>query len=377
MAESDGQERTEQPTPKRLQEAREKGQVPRSKELSTAATLLGAAGVFLVLGEKMVGDLMQLVGGSLVIRREEVFDVAAMYARLSHALVDGVLLLVPLMLLAIVAAVGSAIALGGWSFSADALSFKPEKMDPVKGIGRIFSWRGLVEMLKGFMKFSLVAVFAVLLLRAQQAEFLSLGSEPVMQALAHAGELIGWSFLALSATMLLVAAIDVPFQLWDHNRQLKMTFQEIKEEFRQTEGAPEMKSRQRRIQMQMAQGRMMEEVPKADVVITNPTHYAVALRYDQLKMDAPIVVAKGADLVAMRIRAVAAQHDVPILSAPPLARSLYHTTELNEPVPAGLYRAVAQVLAYVYHLRQGPLYSRQGTTELNDLPIPDDLRRDQ
>ena len=138
-----------------------------------------------------------------------------------------------------------------------------------------------------------------------------------------------------------------------------------------------MKSRQRQLQMQMAQRRMMEEVPKADVVITNPTHYAVALRYDQLKMDAPILVAKGADLVASRIRAVAAEHDVPILSAPPLARSLYHTTELNEAVPAGLYRAVAQVLAYVYHLRQGPIYSRQGTTELNDLPIPEDLQRDQ
>jgi len=376
VAENDGQERTEQPTPKRLQEAREKGQIPRSRELATAATLLAAAGVFLVLGERMMRDLMQLLGSGLTLSREEIFDVTAMWARLTHALLDGVLLVAPLMLLAVVAAVGSAVALGGWSFSADALSFKPEKLDPVKGMGRIFSLRGLIEMAKGFLKFVLVAVVAVLLLRAQQAEFLGLGAEPLMQGLEHTGSLLGWSFLILSASMLLVAAVDVPFQLWDHHRQLKMTQQEVKEEFRQTEGAPEIKARQRRLQLQMAQRRMMEEVPKADVVITNPTHYAVALRYDQLKMDAPVVVAKGADLVAARIRAVAAEHNVPILSAPPLARSLYHTTELNEAIPAGLYRAVAQVLAYVYHLRQGPIYSRQGTTEINDLPIPDELRRD-
>jgi flagellar biosynthetic protein FlhB len=376
MAESDGQERTQQPTAKRLQEAREKGQIPRSKELGTAAALLGAAGIFLVMGEKMVRDLMQMMGNGLRLDRADIFDVTIMWTRLIEALISGVVLIAPVLLLVVVMAVGSALALGGWTFSLDAISFKPDKLDPVQGMGRVFSLRGLVEMLKGFAKFLVVAVVAMVVLWAKGQEFLSLGSEPVMQGLAHTGNLIGWSFLAISASMLLIAAIDVPFQLWDHHRQLKMTLQEVKEEFKQTEGSPEIKARQRKLQMQMAQRRMMEEVPKADVVITNPTHYAVALRYDQLKMAAPIVVAKGADLVAARIRAIAAENQVPILEAAPLARSLYHSTELNQAVPAGLYRAVAQVLAYVYHLRQGPIYSAAGTTSFDDLPIPDDLRRD-
>lgn len=377
MAENDGQERTEQPTPKRLQEAREKGQVPRSRELSTAATLLAGAGAFLILGEPMVRSLVGLMTGGLTLRREDVFDTTVLAARLAGGLIDGVWLAAPLFLLSIVAALAAAVALGGWSFSTEALSFKPEKLDPVKGLGRVFSWRGVVEMLKGLAKFVVVATVAVLFLQLQGPRFLGLGAEPLMQGLAHTGNLVGWAFLSVSAAMLLVVAVDVPFQLWDHNRQLKMTKQEIKEEFKQTEGSPDVKARQRRIQMQMAQRRMMEEVPKADVVITNPTHYAVALRYDQREMNAPVVVAKGADLLAARIRTLAGENDVPILSAPPLARSLYHTTELGNPIPAGLYRAVAQVLAYVYHLRQGPIYNRDGTTpNLDDLPIPEDLRRD-
>jgi flagellar biosynthetic protein FlhB len=377
MAENDGQERTEQPTPKRLQEAREKGQVPRSRELSTAATLLAASGAFLIMGESIVRSLMGLMAGGLTVSREEIFDITVLATRLAKGLLDGVWFAAPLFVLSIVAALGAAAALGGWSFSTQALSFKPEKLDPVKGMGRVFSWRGVVEMLKGLAKFLVVAIAAVLFLSLQGDRFLGLGAEPLMQGLAHMGSLIGWAFLTVSASMLLVVAVDVPFQLWDHRRQLKMTKQEIKEEFKQTEGSPEVKSRQRRLQMQMAQRRMMEEVPKADVVITNPTHFAVALRYDQREMNAPVVVAKGADLIAARIRSVAAENDVPILSAPPLARSLYHTTELGEAIPAGLYRAVAQVLAYVYHLRQGPIYTRDGTTpNLDDLPIPDDLRRD-
>ncbi|MGE0081066.1 MAG: flagellar biosynthesis protein FlhB [Thiohalomonadaceae bacterium] len=377
MAENDGQERTEQPTPKRLQEAREKGQVPRSRELSTAATLLAGAGAFLIIGEPMMRSLMGLMAGGLTLSREDVFDTAVMATRLAGSLIDGVWLAAPLFLLSIVAALAAAVALGGWSFSSEALSFKPEKLDPVKGLGRVFSWRGVVEMLKGLAKFVVVATVAVLFLQIQGPRFLGLGAEPLMQGLAHTGNLVGWAFLSVSAAMLLVVAVDVPFQLWDHNRQLKMTKQEIKEEFKQTEGSPDVKARQRRIQMQMAQRRMMEEVPKADVVITNPTHYAVALRYDAREMNAPVVVAKGADLLAARIRTIASENDVPILSAPPLARSLYHTTELGDPIPAGLYRAVAQVLAYVYHLRQGPIYNRDGTTpNLDDLPIPEDLRRD-
>jgi flagellar biosynthetic protein FlhB len=377
MAEAgDGQERTEEPTPKRLQEAREKGQIPRSRELGTFAMLFAASAVFLMLGGHFMAGLSAEMSHGLTISRAEAFDVSAMTIRFRDTAIEVLLTMAPFLALMAFVAVVAAVALGGWSFSAESISFKPEKLDPVKGLQRVFGWRGLMEMLKGLGKFVLVAAVAMLYLRLNAHDILSLGSEPLPQALAHMGGLLGWAFLTVTMALLVVVAIDVPFQLWDHKRQLKMTLQEVKEEFKQTEGSPEVKRRQRQLQMDMAQRRMMEEVPKADVVVTNPTHYAVALRYDQERMDAPVLVAKGVEVVAANIRTLAREHQVPILSAPPLARALYHSTDLNQPIPAGLYRAVAQVLAYVYHLRQGPVYDREGAIPMPDLPIPEDLRRD-
>ena len=377
MAEAgDGQERTEEPTPKRLQEAREKGQIPRSRELGTFAAMLAAASAFLVLGGYFMAGLSAEMSHGLTISRAEAFDVSAMTIRFRDTAIEVLLTMAPFLALMAFVAVVAAVALGGWSFSAESVGFKLEKLDPVKGLQRVFGWRGLMEMLKGLGKFVLVALAAMLYLRVNAHDILSLGSEPLPQALAHMGSLLGWAFLTVTMALLVVVAIDVPFQLWDHKRQLKMTLQEVKEEFKQTEGSPEVKRRQRQLQMDMAQRRMMEEVPKADVVVTNPTHYAVALRYDQDSMDAPVLVAKGVEVVAANIRTLAREHQVPILSAPPLARALYHSTDLNQPIPAGLYRAVAQVLAYVYHLHQGPVYDREGAIPMPDLPIPKDLRRD-
>lgn len=377
MAESDGQERTEEATAKRQEEAREKGQVPRSRELSTVAALLAAATAFLILGDDMMSSLSALMRHGLSLSREQVFDTKAMSLTFINMLVEAVLALLPFFLVMVVVAIAAALALGGISFSAEALAFKWDKLDPIKGMGRVFSWRGVIEMFKGFAKFVLVALAALMLLDVMEGQFIGLGQEALPQGLAHTGSLLSWSFLLLSATLLLVAAIDVPFQLWDHRRQLRMTKQEVREEHKQTEGSPEVKGRIRRMQMEIAQRRMMAEVPKADVVVTNPTHYAVALRYDQEKGDAPVVVAKGADFIALKIRSVAQENEVPVLSAPPLARALYHSTELEQPIPVGLYRAVAMVLAYVYHLRQGPMYNREGEITMPDLPIPDDLRRDE
>ncbi len=377
MAESDGQERTEQATPKRLQESKEKGQVPRSKELGTVATLLTAAGMFIAIGDNMLTGLADLLVHNFTLSREEVFDSGILFSRFLNTVIEALSILAPFFIMLALAAVVASIALGGWNFSAQAMSFKWDKLDPVKGLGRVFSWRGLVEMFKGLAKFVLVATAAILLLSFQGDHFLALGGEPLPMALAHTGDLLTWSFLAISSVLLLVVAIDVPFQLWDHARQLKMTRQEVKEEGKQTEGSPEVKGKQRRLQMEVAQRRMMEEVPKADVVVTNPTHYAVALRYDQEAMGAPVVVAKGADLIAQQIRSIAREHQVPVLEAPPLARAIYHSTELNAPIPEGLYRAVAQVLAYVYHLRQGPIYNREGQAPDLDLPIPEEFRRDE
>ncbi len=375
MAESDGQERTEQATPKREQDAREKGQVPRSRELNTVAALLAAAAALIIMGESLTRSLAAQMQRGLSLSREQVMDTTALPARFLEAVVEAMLTLMPFFALMVVVAIAAAAALGGWAFSA--ISFKWDKLDPIKGMGRVFAWRGLVEMLKGMAKFLLVALAALLLLKMLGQQFLGLGRESLPQGLAHVGDLLSWAFLVLSATLLLVVLIDVPFQLWDHQRQMRMTKQEVRDEHKQTEGSPEVKGRIRRMQMEIAQRRMMAEVPKADVVVTNPTHYAVALRYDQARGDAPVVVAKGTDLVALKIRTVAQENDVPVLEAAPLARALYHSTELDQPIPVGLYRAVAMVLAYVYHLRQGPMYSREGVVNMPDLPIPDDLRRDE
>ncbi|MDH5786569.1 MAG: flagellar biosynthesis protein FlhB [Chromatiales bacterium] len=373
---SDGQERTELPTPKRLREAREKGQIARSRELNTLLGLLAAAVAFLAVGDRIIFDLSERMRQSFTIDRELIFDDGALLNTLSAALIDDLWAILPFMLLMALVGVLSSLSLGGWSLSAKAFAFKLEKLNPVKGLSRVFGWRGVVEMLKGLAKFLLVAIAALLLLDLWGDRFLGLGGEPLPQGMAHMGELLVWSFLILSSVLIIVAAIDVPFQLWDHQRQLKMTKQEIKEEHKQTEGSPEVKGRQRQMQMEMAQRRMMEEVPKADVIVTNPTHYAVALRYDAERMGAPQVVAKGSELVAAKIRAIAAENDVPLVSAPPLARALYFNVELGEAIPEGLYRAVAQVLAYVYQLRQGPIYNRDGQTPMVDLPIPDDLQHD-
>lgn len=375
MAESDGQERTEEATPKRQQEAKEKGQVPRSRELSTVAALLAAASALMFMGDSMVRQLATQMRLGLSPSREMIFDTEALPARFLAAVVQALWTLMPFFALMVVVAIAASAILGGWAFTA--ISFKWEKLDPVKGLGRVFGWRGLLEMLKGMAKFLLVALVALLLLRTLAGQFLGLGSEPLAQGIAHVGSLLTLAFLLLSATLLVVVLIDVPFQLWDHRRQLRMTKQEVRDEFKQTEGSPEVKGRIRRMQMEIAQRRMMAEVPKADVVITNPNHYAVALRYDQGGGGAPVLVAKGTELIALKIRSIAEEHDVPVLRAPPLTRALYHSTELDEAIPIGLYRAVAMVLAYVYHLRQGPVYGREGVVNnLYDLPIPEDLRRD-
>ena len=372
MAQSDGQERTEEATPKRLRESREKGQVARSRELSSMAMLLSSAAALLFMGEGIVAGLLDIFRQNFSVSRERIFDPAALPNLFLQTIFDAVLLLTPLFVLLAVVAVLSSIAISGWNFSSQALAFKWEKLDPVKGMGRIFAVRGLIELLKALGKFLSIGAVAVLVLWSKAEAFLLLGEQDVDSALAQMANLLLWSFLAISLTMILVALLDVPFQLWDHARQLKMSRQEIKDEHKQTEGNPEVRGRIRQLQREMAQRRMMSDVPGADVVITNPTHYAIALRYDQQKMGAPKVVAMGADRVAAQIRSIAEEHDVPLLSAPPLARALYHNAEIGQEIPAGLYQAVAQVLAYVFHLNSGG----EQIETLGELPIPEELRHD-
>ncbi len=379
MAEQEtGQERTEEATPKRRQEAREKGQIARSRELNTMLLLLASAVAAWTLGPRIIKGIMGIMHDNLSLGRAEIFDPRLMTLQFRGALLEALGTLTPFFVIVVLVALFAPLAMGGWGFSGEAVSFKWDKLDPVKGLKRVFAWRGLVELLKALAKFIIVGSVALVFLYLSLGSLLGLGYEPVQQALGHSGQLFVHAFIVFSAALILIAAVDVPFQLWDHSRQLKMTHQEIKDEFKQTEGSPEAKSRMRRMQQDMAQRRMMSEVPKADVIVTNPHHYAVALRYDQARMAAPVVVAKGADLVAAKIRSIATESGVPIVSAPPLARAIFHTTELNAEVPAGLYLAVAQVLAYVFQLRQAAKRgaSRRQNLQMDDLPIPDDMRYD-
>ncbi len=376
MSEDVGQERTQQATPRRKEQAREKGQVSHSRELNTMFMLLSAGATAYFLGPTMIKELAELLQQHFALEREVIFDPSILPGVFAAACIKMLMILAPFFLIMVVAAIAGPLAMGGVTFSAEALSFKYDRIDPVKGMQRIFSLMGFIELLKAVAKFFIIAVVAILFLYHQSGNYFSLSGEPIEQSLAHTGNLLIYGFFAISATLIVIAAIDVPFQIWDFNKQIKMTFQEVKDESKETEGNPEVRSRVKRMQREMAQRRMMSEVPKADVIVTNPEHYSVALRYDQKKMRAPIVVAKGMDLIAFHIRTIAREHQIPILEAPMLARALHHTTDLNREIPAGLYLAVAKVLAYVFQLKREPYWQRKRDLKMDDLPIPDDMRFD-
>lgn len=375
--ESSGQEKTEQPTPKRLNDAREKGQVPRSIEFTTVMVLMASAIALMFIGENIIESLGNVMSHSFSFSRNDIFDPTAITHHVIHA-VETISFDVGIFLgITVLAALIAPASIGGWNFSAQAMGPKFEKLNPLKGLKRIFGPQGLIELVKALGKFVLVGTFSVLILWNLRDQLLTLGMQEVHVAMASLGSIVLWVFLAISSTLILIALIDVPFQHWNHNRQLKMTKQELKDESKETDGNPEVKSRVRRLQVELSQSRMMQEVPDADVIITNPTHYAVALKYNQVGSGAPYVVAKGADLIAQQIRIVGEANEVPILSAPPLTRAIYFSTEIGEEIPSGLYIAVAQVLAFVFQLRR---YTQRGGNQpqLNteDLPIPDEYKRD-
>lgn len=344
------QEKTEQATPKKLKDAQKKGTIARSRELTTTIVMLAGSGTLVISGSMMGNTLASTLTSSLTVTRAEIMDENFLTAHFANAVMSNLGALSPLLIILAVAAIGASIALGGWTFSPASLGFKAERISIPKGLKRIFSVRGLVELSKALAKFLLVGAAAVAWLWHMSSELSALAYESTQQALLHAGEICLTSLLLLSLTLILVAAVDVPFQLAQHSKKMRMTLQEVRDEQKDTDGRPEVKSRIRALQQQMANARMMEDVSDADVVITNPTHYAVAIKYDAGEMAAPIVIAKGKNLIAARIREIAAENDITLYSAPPLARVLYKTTKLGNPIPYELYRAVAQVLAYVFQM---------------------------
>jgi flagellar biosynthetic protein FlhB len=289
--------------------------------------------------------------GSLSLRPEQVMSEGIIWPALMDAGMRSLIIILPILGATFIAALAAPLAIGGWNFSGEALMPKFSKLNPATGLGRIFSARGSVELGKGIAKVLVVSLIAWLLLEGLTPQMMALSSEPLQGSIAHSAALAGYALLVLCIGLVAIAAFDVPFQLWQHSRDLKMTRQEVKEEYKESEGSPETRGRIREAQRALARGRMMQEVPKADVVITNPTHFAVALRYDESRNRAPIVVAKGSDLLAARIREIATENGVPLVAAPPLARALYRSVELGHEVPAALYVTVAQVLTYVYQLK--------------------------
>ncbi len=378
MAESEsGADKSEEPTEKRLRESREKGQLARSRELSTVAVTLGGIGGLLASGGGLAQTLMAMMQGTFELSRETLLDEGSMASLLMGGGLMALEAIMPLLIALLVASIVGPVALGGWLFSAKAMAPKVSRMNPAAGLKRMFSTQALVELLKALGKFLVVLSVALLVLSAYQDDLLSIAKQPLDLAIMHSVEIVGWCALWMACGLIIIAAVDVPFQLWSNKQKLMMTKQEVKDEYKDSEGKPEVKSRIRQLQREAAQRRMMQAVPEADVVITNPTHFAVALKYDGDKGGAPRLVAKGGDFVALKIREIAQEHKVTVLESPALARAVYYSTELDHEIPAGLYLAVAQVLAYVYQLRQYRAGKGRRPEPLNNLPIPPDLRRDE
>ncbi len=377
MAQDDGQERTEEATPKKREKARGEGQIPRSRELTTFIMLMASAVGLMMFGAQIAEGLMDLLSNNMYIPREDIYDAKRMLPRFFGAITDAIWLLIPLMLLLIVAALLTPMPMGGYVFSSKLIKFTLSKLNPIKGIKRIFSVQGLMELVKSIIKVALIIPVGVFLYLWEMDSFMGLGYEPFKQAMAHAGELFVWAIFILSLTLVVIAAVDMPYQKYQYSKNLKMTKQEVKDERKNSDGDPMVKGRIRSKQREIALRRMMAEVPKADVIITNPTHYAVAIKYDQQSNRAPLLLAKGVDILAMQIRSMGLSYDVPIIRAPSLARAIYYSTELNQEIPEGLYLATAQVLAYIYRLKEESGGRQVRPDNMNDLPIPEDLRRDE
>lgn len=377
MAEGSDEERTEEPTPRRLAEARSKGQMPRSRELNTFAMLMGSVVLIHVFSDVIWQHCVRLFKTYLHIERRDVFEDAAIIRRMTAIIMDAAMLVLPLMAVTIVLAIASTVMIGGWGFSEDFLSFKFEKLNPISGLARMVSLQTAVELFKSLLKVILIGLVTWGLYLHDQDTFIMLARMDMDLAASTMAAMLMDGLLLICASLAVIAAIDVPFQLWHFRHQLMMTRKEVMDEMRDSEGKPEVKQQIRRLQMEYANRRMMEAVPKADVVITNPTHYAVALSYDQSSMGAPRVVARGVDLIAANIRELAQEARVPLLAAPPLARALYHSTKLDHEIPAGLYTAVAQVLAYIYQLKDVRFWGGAPPPPPSHFEIPEEFVKDE
>jgi flagellar biosynthetic protein FlhB len=365
MAEESDAERTEPASAKRLEQAREEGDVPRSRELATFTVLMTAGGGLYFTGAGLVKQLNATMVSGLALGRDQIFDPSALLIRIGADIVQVMLACLPLAVAIMVVALMSPLLIGGWLFSSKAFTPNFMKLNPIQGLSNMVSTNALVELLKAIVKTVVVGTVAWMVVLSQKEAVLSLAMQPLKQSSAHLADLLGVAFLIIVGALGLVALIDAPYQMWHYANKLKMTRQEVIQESKESDGNPQIKGKIRQMQREIAQRRMMADVPTADVVVTNPTHFAVALKYKDGQKGAPRVVAKGTDEVAAKIRELAKEHKVAMLEAPPLARALHKHTEIGDEIPEALYSAVAEVLAYVYQLRA---YSRGAADKYPDRP---------
>jgi len=369
---SDNQEKTEEPSAKRLLDARKKGQVPRSRELSVTIATLGGGFLLLFSLSGIHQSIASAFNTSYSITQRSMLNNDYILDVMGATFTEVLGSLVFLFSMLTVLVIGGPVLIGGWSFNLSSMGFKISKLNPLSGFKRMFGHNALIELIKSILKVVLIASIAYVFILAKQGEILQLAGEQHDKAIVHSITIVLSSFIYIAVGLIVIIGIDVPYQLWNHKRQLKMSLQEVKDEYKETEGNPESKARTRNLQRELSQRKMLQEVPNADVVIVNPTHYSVALRYDTNKDAAPIVVAKGVDNMAMKIREIATGHDIPVFTAPLLARAIYHTTDVEKEVVSDLYIAVAKVLAYVFQLKNAKPgnYPKPPT----DLTIPKEYR---
>jgi flagellar biosynthetic protein FlhB len=370
------QEKTEEPTSKKLDKAREDGNVPRSKELTTSALLLFGSVALYFTGSAIGETFMGIMRNCFAVSREALFDQQKPLGLFASSIYDSFFSLLIFFGAVIFACIAGPTALGGLLWSTKALTPKLNRMDPIAGLKRMFSIRSLVELVKSIAKVGVVMITAYITLTAMESDIMGLMHKDVEGAIASAVKMSAIATIIVSASTLIIAAIDIPFQIYEHTKKLKMSMQDIKDEMKDSEGKPEVKGRIRQLQREMSQKRMMADVPTADVVITNPTHYSVALKYDPSNMATPICVAKGVDHTAMKIREIAKAHKVELVQAPALTRAIYHTTEVGREIPSGLYVAVAKVLAYIFQLREYQVGRGQRPARPKNLQVPRDMHFD-
>jgi flagellar biosynthesis protein FlhB len=373
MAEDSDLERTEPASSRRLERAREEGQVARSRELSTFTLLMTGGAAMWWYGGHAVAGFKAWFAQALAFDPRLAHDSALATSRVSELSIEALLIAAPVLGLLFLAAAASPLLLGGWLFSPSAMAPDFTRLDPLRGIARMFSTNGLAELGKAVLKAVMVAVFAIWVVRSNVASVFSLLGQSPEGGIAMSGEIIASSFVAIVCGLAAIAAFDVPYQLWNHASRLKMTKEELRQEHKEQEGDPKIRARIRTLQREAARRRMMSEVPKADVVVTNPTHYAVALSYRGGEMRAPRVLAKGAGHIAQKIRELALASSVPLLEAPPLARALYQHTEIGDEIPEKLYNSVAEVLAYVFQLKRSRSYGGPVPVAPSNLPVPPEL----